>query len=280
MAVILRPIPGSDLRDAITPYGYGGPPSLNPDRAGDYWTAYCAWCRDNGIVSSFIRFHPLIANQLTCASAEVVSETVAWPTSRHRELLGAMHVKHRNRANRALAGGIVVTVARAPRSLSEFAELYAQTMARLGADATYRFTAAYWERLQRLGDRLLLFTAASKGRIVGAALCLAGDRWLHYHLSARSDGPAEMPGVGQFLLLEIGRWAQRAGLEAVHLGGGVGGKPDSLLRFKRRFAPSEPRPAFAVGRLVHDNISYARLCLGSRSAPRFPAYRSLRLDAA
>ncbi|HEV8098818.1 MAG TPA: hypothetical protein VGP56_06705, partial [Gaiellaceae bacterium] len=46
-----------DPCDVVTPYGYGGP-------TGDgFWDAYETWARERGVVSTFVRFHPLLANQ-------------------------------------------------------------------------------------------------------------------------------------------------------------------------------------------------------------------------
>ena len=52
-----RSSPGSSAtspRDVVTPYGYGGP-------TGDgFWDAYEDWARERGVVSTFVRFHPLL----------------------------------------------------------------------------------------------------------------------------------------------------------------------------------------------------------------------------
>ena len=46
-----------DPSDVVTPYGYGGP------TGGGFWEAYEEWARERGVVSTFVRFHPLLANQ-------------------------------------------------------------------------------------------------------------------------------------------------------------------------------------------------------------------------
>jgi len=64
-ALILREIEGeSGRRDAITPYGYGGPVGAGPEPPIEhFYELYESWCRSAGVVSTFIRFHPLFANQ-------------------------------------------------------------------------------------------------------------------------------------------------------------------------------------------------------------------------
>ena len=73
MACIVRQIPGSDRVDVTTPYGYGGPVG------GDFHEAYERWCRERGVVSTFIRYHPLFENYRGAPHATYVSPTVGWP---------------------------------------------------------------------------------------------------------------------------------------------------------------------------------------------------------
>ncbi len=54
-----------DLYDITTPYGYGGP--LATPAAGEkVWSNFCRclteYCKGNGIITEFIRFHPLLGN--------------------------------------------------------------------------------------------------------------------------------------------------------------------------------------------------------------------------
>jgi hypothetical protein len=83
------------------------------------------------------------------------------------------------------------------------------------------------------------------------------------------------------------RWAADQGLRVLHLGGGVGGREDSLFRFKAGF--SNRRHRFATWRWVLRPDVYSMLCQqndqgksrhGKRaSAPHyFPAYRAPVVD--
>src|SRR6478735_7703676 len=63
MPLIVREIPGSGLRDALSPYGYPGPVSNAPDDL-DFWARACTamveTLRGAGIVTAFVRVHPLL----------------------------------------------------------------------------------------------------------------------------------------------------------------------------------------------------------------------------
>lgn len=250
-------------RDVVTPYGYGGP------TADGFWDAYEEWARERGVVTTFVRFHPLYGNQRGAPiHVDELAPTVAWRLDPGRDLLAGLHFKHRNKVTKAENAGATVTQ---HDGLGEFVPLYEDTMRRVNADDFYFFEPAYWERLGELP--LVRFDAGIDGEVVASALCLATPPWLHYHLSGTTDA-GRTTGSSTLVLLEAARWAQANGYERFHLGGGLGGKEDSLHHFKARFDPEGLVPA-AVGKAIHDEDAYRRLSGGSEAVFEgfFPAYR-------
>ena len=252
-------------RDVVTPYGYGGP--VGGD--GGFWDAYEEWARERGVVTTFVRFHPLFGNQRGAPlHVEPLAPTVAWRLDPDRDLRAGLHFKHRNKVTKAENAG--ATVAQHD-GLGEFVALYEDTMRRLDADAFYFFEPAYWERLGKLP--LVRFDAELGGEVVASALCLATPPFLHYHLSGTTNA-GRSTGSSTLVLLEAARWAQANGYERFHLGGGLGGKEDSLHHFKARFDPDGLVDA-AVGKAIHDEDAYRRLSGGEASYNGFfPAYRA------
>jgi hypothetical protein len=251
--------------DLITPYGYGGP--AGGDLAA-FWPAYDAWCREQGIVTTFLRFHPLLGNQAGAPiHVEELAPTIGWRLD--GDLLAGMHQKHRNVVRKAEKAGLAVE----PHTgVGGFQPLYEETMRRADAAAFYFFARDYWSALDGLGDGLLRFEARADGEVAASALCLASPPFLHYHLGAASDEGRRL-GATTFLLYGIARWAQDNGYERFHLGGGVGGGRDSLHEFKRRFDPGGECP-MAIGKAVHDPAAYR--ALGGdpdELSGFFPAYR-------
>jgi Acetyltransferase (GNAT) domain len=267
LACIVRAIPGTDVYDATTPYGYGGPVGK-----GDFHGAYERWCVSRSIVSTFVRFHPLYENHRDAPYASFASATVGWPLE--GDLLAGMHGKHRNVVRKAQKAGVAVDVTAAPDDLSAFAALYEQTMRRQDASDYYFFPPEYWERLTALEGNLVRFDSLADGEVVASALCLRGDRWLHYHLGATANSARDL-GASNLLLYTAALWGQAQHLEEFHLGGGAGAKEDSLFAFKQRFSP-EGRREFWVGKLVHDEDAYRRLSGGAEIDYEsfFPAYRA------
>ena len=254
-------------RDVVTPYGYGGPAGGD----GSFWPAYEEWCRERGVVTSVVRFHPLYANQAGAPiHVEQLAPTVAWRLDPERDLLAGLHWKHRNKVRKAENAGATVGAA---HGLGEFVPLYEDTMRRVGADAFYFFEPAYWERLAGLGEAIVRFDAELDGEVVASALCLASKPWLHYHLSGTTDA-GRSTGSSTLVLLEAARWAQERGFERFHLGGGLGGRQDSLHHFKARFDP-EGLVEAAVGKAIHDAEAYRELSGGVEGFDGFfPAYRA------
>ena len=273
-ACLVREIPGGGL-DVTTPYGYGGPVAAGEQPpVKHFYELYERWCSDHGIVTTFIRFHPLFANHRQAPPGirvELLAPTIGWRLDGGRDLLAVMHSKHRNVVRKAAASGATVSAVEGPVDLAPFVELYEETMRRRDAAPFYFFPPAYWERLSRLGEHLVVFDAVLDGELLASALCLSTRPWLHYHLSATSDR-ARTTGASNLLLFEVARWAQARGFSRFHLGGGLGGREDSLYEFKRRFDPEGTCEA-AVGKAVHDPERYAALAGDAGLDGFFPAYR-------
>jgi len=273
--VLLR----DDPTDVVTPYGYGGPVAAGAAPPVDAFAdAYAAWCAERGVVSSFVVFHPLFRNgeageRLGFRRAPL-GGTVAWPLG-VPDLLAAMHKHHRRLVRRALADGCEVVVEPAPADLTAFVAAYEDTMARTGAGSFYFFPGAYWEALRR-DVPLVLVEVRREGRLLAAVLGMGRRPWLHYHLGGSTeDGRGS--GASHLALLGLATWGREQGYELLHLGGGVGGRADSLFEYKLRFAP-EGRVDVWIGRAVHDAPRYHALT-GADAVDWdgfFPAYRTAR----
>ena len=264
-------------QDVTTPYGYGGPVAIGPEpQTEQFWKLYQEWCESNGIVTSFFRFHPLFANQRHVSPdvrVEQLVGTVGWRLGLP-DLFAGMHGTHRTACRKAERAGVSISVAEAPGGLSAFASLYDLTMQRVRADAFYLFPPAYWDALAGLGERTVVFDAEIEGEVVASALCFATAPWLHYHLGATGERGRSL-GASNLLLYAAALWARDSGYERFHLGGGAGGRADSLLSFKRRFDDGGLLEC-AVGKAVHDPAAYRTLTgrADGELGGYFPAYRA------
>jgi GNAT acetyltransferase-like protein len=262
----------SDPLDVVTPYGYGGPAGGPLD---EFPAAYEAWCARRGVVSSFAVFHPLLRNGCAPFRRTPLAGTVAWDLRGDGDLVAGMHKHHRRLVRRARAAGYDVTVAPPAADLGDFVPLYERTMRRADAAPFYLFPPGYWEALAR-DVPLVRVDVRAGGEPIAAVLGMGEPPWLHYHLGAAADA-ARGTGASHLALLALAEWGRANGYETLHLGGGVGGRADSLLEYKLRFAP-DGLVASEIGKAVHDEAAYLRLS-GTGAVDWdgfFPAYRERR----
>jgi serine/alanine adding enzyme len=268
----------SEPTDAVTPYGYGGPAGAggSPPLA-EFPAAYQSWCEARGVVSSFVVFHPLLGNAGSAAAGgfrrTALAGTVAWPLE--GDLLAGMHKHHRRLVRRAQADGYELDVRPSPADLTAFVDVYGQTMRRAGAAPFYLFPPPYWDAL-RAGVKLVRVDVRRAGELIASVLGMGEPPWLHYHLGGASDA-GRGTGASHLALYGLARWGRENGFTTLHLGGGVGGREDSLLDYKLRFAPGGLVGA-AIGKAVHDLPAYLRLTGGDAVDwdGFFPAYREPR----
>ena len=199
--------------------------------------------------------------------------TVAWALE--GDLEAGMHAHHRRLVRRARASGLEAAATPAPADLAAFVAVYEETMRRAGAAPFYFFGAPYWEALLR-DVPLVRIDVTGEDGLAASVLGMGRPPLLHYHLGGNTEA-GRKAGASQLALLSLARWGQEHGYTTLHLGGGVGGRADSLLEYKRRFAPGGLVPS-AIGKAVHDEPAYLRAA-GADAVDWegfFPAYREPR----
>ena len=273
------------LVDLATPYGYGGiladVASDDPGPIARFRSAFGGWCEQRGVVSEFIRFHPLLVTQRGLAphlDVAEVSETVVCPLGAGPdEILAAMDPAHRRGLRKAQRSGLVARADLGDEAYEAFRRLYTETMERRSALSSYFFDEAYFRSFRELlGAQQSLIGVFLGDEMVAGGLMMRSGRWAHYHLGGSSARHLDLRPNNLFFY-EAMLWARDRGVEALHLGGGYRGD-DDLLRFKRGFGAG--RGVFAVGRAVHRRADYERLAalhrerVGRTVEGYFPAYRA------
>ncbi len=270
-----------DGLDGVSPYGYPGPIG-DADFFTDALQAGLERARSEGLVSIFVRLHPLLnaippadVGTLVHHGATVsidlrLSDEAMWSQTR---------ADHRNQINRAIRMGHTASIDTEFVRYDEFQGVYRSTMRRVGASDYYLFDEAYFAELHSvLGDRLHLCVVEIDGAFAGGGLFVETDGLVQYHLSGMAE--AFVRDRPTKLMLHFARgWAKERGDTRLHLGGGVGGSEDSLFDFKAGFSPD--RHPYHTLRLVADTARYAELVRerDPQADPRdlrgyFPAYRA------
>ena len=276
-----------NICDIASPYGFSGYLRSNDkiDIDNFYKVFDSYYCKNNNIVSEFVRFHPILENVLYSPSAvktNKMNETVMIElTLTPDEIWGNLTSVCRNIIRKARKFDIEVIHDEFFENLDKFHELYTKTMQRLGAQEYYFFKIDWFRNLIKfLNGKVALFHAKYQNTIILSCMFLMSDEYIHYFLSG-SDRKMAYMAANNLLLYEVALWAKNRDKKIFNLGGGI--QPgDSLFRFKASF--SSKRSEFYTGNVIHNNELYANLCRkrwgegGGKQIQEdfFPLYRILK----
>jgi hypothetical protein len=270
-------------------YGYPGPVATGVDDDAGFveaaWRAIRSVWQSHSAVSAFTRFHPLLGNERLLSGSQDITyvgdtvsmdlrltdEEVAWsyPRTLRQEIAAGRRA------------GLRTEVDESWQCLPEFMRLYQATMRRNRAAPSYFFSDAYFHRLRSLGDDAHLLVTRLDDEVVAAGVFFAYGTTVHAHLVGTDERGISLSPL-KVLLDDARSWARERGGVVLHLGGGRGGRTDSLLEFKARFSPRRHR--FSIGRWVLDGRGYrelaetwraeaARRGVADGETEFFPAYR-------
>ena len=260
--------------DTVSPYGYSGPLVCARDQScqRDLWRGYLAafhrYCQDMNVVCEFARLNPFLGNhhylqELTNGVQLSNQITYLDLTQPEQALWRGFNRGNRSNINKARRSGVEVERRRDDDALRRFYELYVATMRRNQAARWYAFSYdLFADHFTMLDDRISLFCASYKERIIAAASFLHDGDVVHYFLGG-SDSDYLSFRPNNLLMYHAIFWAKRQGYRRFNLGGGY---KDSLARFKAAFSKSSVD--FFTYRMVHNTAVYDDLCQS------FAAYRS------
>jgi hypothetical protein len=296
LPLVVRPLSAepwarSDERrsDALTPYGYGGPFAWGSGPRDDaaFWRCYLSWCRDERLVTTFLRLS-LFDDQLARLPwpVETRSTNIVVPLTGGPEALWrGYESKVRRWVRTAEAAGIEVLLDRDSSQLDAFLAVYDHTMRRRGADPWYFFPRTFFEAIRdRLQGHYAYFHALADGELVSSDLVLCSEQRVYYFLGGTRQS-AFPKGVNYLLKHRCALWAAGEGKRQAVLGGGYEPR-DGVFRYKRAFARRGGEVAFKVASVVHDEHACDELVVdraafaareGQAWIPRpgfFPPYRA------
>ena len=262
--LVVRGIPDTGLKDAISPYGYpgasGGTAALDADEID--WSP-------SGLVSLFIRDAIGVPPFLTGGT----ERSRVWISDPSKGSGIRKRLREQVRRNERRGWDLQITSGPdvSEVQLAGFSRAYAETMARNGATDRYLFDDSYFTTLFGSVSSWLV-TATHEGAILAGAIAVRSDGMLHYFLGGTADsGLADSPMKNLFAtMMEFSGETELP----LNLGGGVT-PGDSLDQFKRGFA-NEDLP-FITHEVICDSDSYGQLVSKNAGEPPigfFPAYRA------
>ncbi len=290
LPLVLRPLPdqpwlaelaAEGWRDAVSPYGYGGPFLAGAPNLDAFVADLLAWMREARLLTGFVRASLGVTlpdpgavegyEALHLADNVVVdlgrSPEEQWRTYEH---------KVRKNVNKARRHGLQVEVRDSFADLDGFLGVYHQTMQRRGADEGYYFDAEYFGRIgaEMAGSFWVADVLDEDGRTVSTELVLTGERTCYSFLGGTIADAFPM-APNDLLKHAVIEHAAACGLRGFVLGGGY--QPgDGIFRYKKAFDPAGVVP-FSGVRLTADPAAYRRACAarpGAEPGAFFPAYRA------
>jgi hypothetical protein len=287
LPLVLRRL-GDANSDASSPYGYPGPLMTGVGADSEFLADALRHGMEelgaHGIVSLFVRFHPLLNRTPPADVGTVVrhGDTVAIDLSLPAELQWEQTRRnHRQQIAQAMATGSVFGVDTGPELRAAFKHMYRSTMSRVAANPYYVFDDAYFDSLESiLGDQLHYAGVEVDGAIAAAAIFVDTCSIVQMHLVGH-DGRVGRRWPTKLLFHGVRGWAKDHGARWLHLGGGRSAEVDSLFHFKAGFSPL--RRPFHTLRAVILQEEYGRLIAARDQEERrrnldgpFPEYRHTR----
>jgi len=289
---LIRPIPvecdGQVWYDLVTPYGYGGPLVERVNEGYDRQTlvaaferAFGEYCRENRVVSEFVRFHILennVEDFQGMYESSMIRHTVGTNLKDYDDPVASEFSKRcRKNIRQAVNKGISWRVTPRPESLENFKEIYYSTMDRNNAGEFYYFDDEYFADMQKyFHDNLLFVEAVFEDKTIAAGLYFIWDKVIHIHLSGTYTDYLYL-SPAYILRYATTLWGKENGYDLIFHGGGrSNAEDDSLYLFKKQFGQNTDF-LFWTGKKIWNQEIYDRLCqlTGATGACEyFPAYRA------
>ncbi len=273
--------------DIISPYGYGGgvvKGNIDNDNLKLLCKQYTNFLYNEGVISSFTRYHPLLNNAeyfKNYLNIEEIGLTITIDISSKDIIWSNVSSKNRNMIRKALKYGIRVEHGKDYSLLQLFQGIYNETMLRDQADSYYYFNNSFYDSIFfDLEDNYELFYAIYNNKIISMAIILYANEKIHYHLSGTLYEYRNL-APNNLLLYSVACWGNDHGFKKFHLGGGIASSIDNLYKFKQAFNTKSSNK-FYVGKDIINQNKYDYLVEMRKKSDKyfdinklfFPLYRS------
>lgn len=277
--------------DIVTPYGYGGPLICNVSEGytrealiSAFEKAFGEYCKENKIVSEFVRFHPIIKNAddfVDMYNAKCIRHTLGTNLEAYDDPVASEFSKScRKNIRRAINKGISWKITEKPDNIDSFKEIYFSTMDRNNASDYYYFDDEYFSNcLKYFKDNIIYVEAIFEEKTIAAGFYFVYNGTIHIHLSGTLSEYLHL-SPAYILRYAVSLWGKENGCKIVHHGGGTSNSEEnSLFLFKKQFAQNTEFD-FCVGKKIWNKEIYDELCKingNDVNSEFFPAYRESKI---
>jgi hypothetical protein len=271
-------LPTNTWFDLSTPYGYGGF-LIEGENFAAVNIAYDTYCKDNGFVCEFVRFH-LFSEYLISYNGTIETHTRNVVRTLEMSLDGIFmdfEQKVRKSLKKATKAGLKVEIDTTGLRIDDFLNIYYATMSRTNAKENFYFPKEFFNIINKMVDNYVYIHVIYEGKVISTELVIYGKENCYSFLGGTNREYFHL-GANNFLKYEIIKWAKGKGLKRFILGGGYGAD-DGIFKYKKSFAPYGIYD-FYIGKKIFDEDKYNKL-VGIRRQEEgydvntlfFPAYR-------
>lgn len=253
--------------DISTPYGYGGPVLLEykeneiPLLVKEFRAEFNTYAHKKGIISEFIRFHPVYKNYNCLINSDIeckfVRNTIEINLKNEPEnILKSMKPTTRSQVRQAIRNELNVQFYSKPvlENIRVFYEMYLETMNRLEASNYYKFSLKYFiNAFNLLRENAEIAFVFYDDKVISSSIFLLSNKLVHYHLSG-SLNEYKFYRPNNIMLYKAALRYKSMGKKYFHLGGGYSGN-DSLFKFKKGFNKNGILDFF-IGTKIFDEKMY------------------------
>lgn len=273
-------IPEECYFDFATPYGYGGW-LIEGESRDSIFNAYGKWCQKNGVVSEFVRFHPVLNNGSLCRrafyDAQFLGNTVVVQLDSEENIWERFSSKNRGHIRKAIKEGVTVRKEWDEAAFDAFRSIYETTMDNDEASPYYYFQPSFFDSIrQDLDGHYMIFMAYLGETPIATSIMLFANGFLNYHLSGQLFPYRKYAGTN-LILYEAAKWGCENDCHWLHLGGGLGAQDGPLYAFKKSFNVKGEDKKFYIGKKIFCPEAYEMLVSQRRDlpdSPFFPRYRA------
>ena len=239
--------------DIATPYGYGGW-LIEGKSVNNLFQTYFDWLDKNNIICEFVRFHPVLKNHELCQEfyeTDRLGEVVCMDLSSSKVIWNNLTRENRNRIRKAIKNDVRIYNGSSPELCEQFRRIYNATMDRNNADEYYYFDQSFYQSLlSEVAHNSSVFWAEKDGKIIAASIMIYANGRMSFHLSGSLED-YNCLAPNNLIMYNAALWGCENGYKTLLLGGGVGSKQDTLLRYKKTFYKGEGNHFFTGKKIIN-----------------------------
>jgi lipid II:glycine glycyltransferase (peptidoglycan interpeptide bridge formation enzyme) len=275
LPIIFRKIPNeSRYIDAISVYGYNGV-LTSPSITSEDFLSAVSKIKDGLVqrncVSFFNRESNFTKHRLpdSMETGKVLAVDLTQTPEDYKKSLAEGH-RQEIKALRNLNYEVIKS--KDPKVIQDFNHVYEHTMLRRGAKINYFFGLNYFDSLLKINSAVPdLRVVYREGKMAAGAIFITQGDYIYYIFSGSILGVTHYPAM-KLILDQVIQENLNNGKKLLHLGGGLGGKQDTLYQFKFGFGKIV-LPFYTTQWILIPEV-YNRL--SAQSSPQsnfFPRYR-------